>query len=438
MPERRNGRTGASGGASSSYHCRNAPTANRSPRHETRGPDDGSDASFIGCAGELSGSGIRAGVVSRALQVSRAVVEGGFDFHAEIARGLVDRGAELLTVFQCGSMDSARERAFPGRILCLDANRRRRFKRLPWFALKLWRETVRGSVDLAICHHLPAARAVDWLMRTGRVRRPYLVVHHYNYFDPTDNEGRERGRFLHAALSRGWRVIGVSRAICDNIRETVPPASAAACLTIHNAIDVDALERGLVNRQRARETLKLPLDAFVFGTIGRLVPFKAHDELLEAFAGVQERMPGSRLIVIGRGPLEEQLRRRVTELGLQGKAMIYGFLDQAAHYLRAFDVFVLPSHHEPFGLVLPEAMTARVPIIASDSGASLEIVPPEAAIFPTGNQQALADALLALFRASPEARARWAEAGYRRVQSAFRIADFQRAYGDLLAFAPEP
>lgn len=399
---------------------------------QTRASGNSSSAGVLGCSGELSWVGARAGVACRALQVSRSVVEGGFDYHAEIARGLVERGAELVSVFQCGRMDLAQERAFPGRIVYLDAQRRRRFKRLPWLSLKLWQQTAGGEQEVAICHHLPAARAVDWLVRTGRVRCPYLVVHHHNYFDPTDKEGRERGRFLHSALGRGWRVIGVSQAISDNICETVPPAREGACLTIHNAIDADALERHLLTRPQARERLGLPPDAFVFGSIGRLVPFKAHEELLEAFARAHDRMPGSRLIVIGRGPLEEQLRRRVTELGLQGKARIHGFLDQAAHYLRAFDVFVLPSHHEPFGLVLPEAMTARIPIIASDSGASLEIVPPEAAIFRTGDEQGLIDALLALFRASPEARAQWAETGYRRVRSAFRIADFRRAYGDLL------
>jgi glycosyltransferase involved in cell wall biosynthesis len=371
-------------------------------------------------------------MVARVLQVSRSVIDGGFDYHVEIARAISHRGAQILSVFQRGLMPEGRSSEFPGRVVCLDAQRRRRYKHVPIFALRLWREVQRKPIDLALCHHLTPARAVDLLVRGGRVRRPHLIVHDYDYFDPADRDGRSRGRFLRSILKRGWRVIGVSQAICDNVRAQVPEVPAAACLTIRNGIDVDGLEAALVSRQSARKTLGLTAESFVFGTIGRLVPFKAHEDLLEAFASVHAQMPDSRLVIIGRGPLQGHLEQRVRALGLEGSALVHGFLDQAARHLRAFDVFVLPSRHEPFGLVLPEAMTARLPVIACDSGGPREILPPEQTLVATGDRRALAQRLLELFRASPAERAALAESAYQRVREHFRIEAYRAAYAALL------
>lgn len=371
-------------------------------------------------------------MASRVLQVSRAVIDGGFDYHADIAQGLAARGAEVLSVFQRGIMPAERVRVFPGRVLCLDARRRRRYKQVALFALRLWQATGGAVMDLALCHHLTPARAVDLLVRAGRVRRPHLIVHDYDYFDPQDREGGRRGRFLSSAVRRGWRVIGVSQAICDNVREQVPGVAADACRAIHNAIDVDALERSLLSREAARADLGLGPGDFVFGTIGRLVPFKAHDDLIQAYSDVCQQMPGSRVMIIGRGPLQEPLEQQVQALGLGGRVLIHGFLDQAARYLPAFDAFVLPSRHEPFGLVLPEAMTARLPVIASDSGGPREILPPELSLVPIGDRQALASRLLQLYQAPAEERARIAAAGYMRVREGFHIEAYRAAYGALL------
>jgi len=382
-----------------------------------------------------SGPGIAVPQGRRVLQVSRSVIEGGFDYHAEIARGFVDLGADVVTVFQRGRMAPARKAAFPGAVMCLEAERRRVYKRSLGLAWALWRTIRRRPYDLAVCHHLTPARAVGYLLRARRVRRAQLVVHDYDYFDASDKHGRYRNAFLASAMRGSWGVIGVSRAICANVRAQVPAVTEDRCQVIHNAVDLEGLEKAAVTREQARSVLGLDPAAFVIGTVGRLVEFKAHDDLIAAFSRVYSEMPQAHLSIVGRGPLEMELRAQVRALGLEHRVSIHGFVDNAARYMSAFDVFVLPSHKEPFGLVLLEAMAARLPIIASDSGATGEILPAEGVLFRDGDRSALSLCLRDLYEASAGVRRAMGEAGHRRAHDAFSLEGYRAAYGSLLSRA---
>ena len=368
--------------------------------------------------------------MTRVLQVSRSVIDGGFDYHADIARAFTERGSTVLTVFQRGFMDDARVAAFPGEVVCLDARHRRRYKQPAMFTLALWGPG--AGADLAICHHFTPARAVAPLVTTRRVRSACMVVHDFDYFHPADREGRKRRRFLVRALRHSWTVIGVSSSICANVRRHVPELPAFRCKAIPNAIDVKGLRQRATDRQVARDALALDPKAFVIGTVGRLVPFKAQSELISAFASVASEMTGAQLVVVGRGPLENDLRRQVEELDLVDRVFIRGFVDDAARHMRALDLFVLPSHDEPFGLVLLEAMACGVPVIASDSGGPLEILPLPEQLFPTGDPAAQGQRILALFRAGAAERRRIAEAGHRRAIEAFSLPRFHSDYASLL------
>lgn len=368
----------------------------------------------------------------RVLQVSRSVIDGGFDYHAEIARGLAEHGAEVCTVFQRGHMSAQKQQAFPGKVICLDASRRKRYKNTGWLTLALWKALRGRPQDLAVCHHMTPARAVHPLLRIGLVKRAVQVVHDYDYFDPADKHGHRRNRFLTKALRHPWYLVGVSQAICSNLRTQLTALPIERCRVIHNAIDADALERRLLSRADARSALGLQTGDFVFGTVGRLVGFKAHDDLIDAFARAHRDMPTARLIIIGRGPLESSLKDQLAAAGLQDRVLIHGFLDDAARYMTAFDAFVLPSRHEPFGLVLLEAMVSRVPVVASDSGAPAEVLAPKARLFPSGDRAALAQQMREVYRQTPAERAYRGQTGYDRVHESFSLSAYRAAYAGLL------
>ncbi|OPZ71381.1 MAG: Glycogen synthase [Firmicutes bacterium ADurb.Bin456] len=110
--------------------------------------------------------------------------------------------------------------------------------------------------------------------------------------------------------------------------------------------------------------------------IGRLVPEKGVQVLLEAFARLLGEINDLKLMVGGIGPYEEHLRAKARELGLAGQVVFLGYLDEKRRneYLKAVDVAVFPSLYEPFGIVALEAMATQVPVIVSDTGGLSEVV----------------------------------------------------------------
>ncbi len=110
--------------------------------------------------------------------------------------------------------------------------------------------------------------------------------------------------------------------------------------------------------------------------IGRLVPEKGVQVLLEAVTYLLPQLPELKLLVGGSGPYTDYLKTRVEELGLVGKVDFLGFLDevQRNYQLKQADVAVFPSLYEPFGIVALEAMATQIPVIVSDTGGLSEVI----------------------------------------------------------------
>jgi glycosyltransferase involved in cell wall biosynthesis len=144
------------------------------------------------------------------------------------------------------------------------------------------------------------------------------------------------------------------------------------------------------SRQTLRQKLGIPADAFVVGFVGRLMPQKNVELLIDALAELPE-MHG---VLIGAGELEQSLRQRAEEKQISNIQFL-GQQPNAMQLMPAFDVFCLPSRWEGLGLVLIEAMLHRVPIIASRSGAIPEILNTGqyGILFESENKQGLVEAL---------------------------------------------
>jgi glycosyltransferase involved in cell wall biosynthesis len=364
----------------------------------------------------------------RVLQISRAIIRGGFDYHREISRAFADQPFQFTTVFIRGRLPDNETRGYWGDVIFLEAKRRKYFK-LPWVvALKLLLLSRGKPFDLAICHHYAAAVAVNLLVKLGRVGKMYFVVHDYDYFSPADRPGQKRQQFVTRLLDRRCKLIAVSKALRSNILNCLPGLEPERCVVIPNTIDDHQLTTLGLERQEARRALGIDPNCFVFGAIGRLVPCKAHSELIEAFAQVQTLMPDSRLVIIGGGKLHDVLAAQIERLNLAAEMKLLGFVPKAARYMSAFDVFVFPSHNEGFGLVLLEAMVNCLPIIARDSGPVPEIIPYHDGFFRSGDTGSLASKLLHFYRLPPEQRRHLGETGYRYVQQNFSLEHYRECY----------
>jgi glycosyltransferase involved in cell wall biosynthesis len=185
-----------------------------------------------------------------------------------------------------------------------------------------------------------------------------------------------RRKLLNKALFRRISsIIAVSDAVRDEIVRTNSMYFPDKVVTIYNGIDVQPFMDPHLTREQARIGLGLPdKDAFVYGTVGRLVETKGQDVLIKAFARVYEKYPKSWLIITGEGRLESELRALSAELNIHGRVLFLGYRTDIPKVLKAYDVFVLPSIAEGLPGALLEAMATGKPVIASRVGGVPEIL----------------------------------------------------------------
>jgi glycosyltransferase involved in cell wall biosynthesis len=107
------------------------------------------------------------------------------------------------------------------------------------------------------------------------------------------------------------------------------------------------------------------------GIIGRLVPQKGIDTYLEAANIIARKRNNICFIIVGDGPLRHELALKAERLGIKKRTFFLGFQPDVGRIIKTFDVFLFTSNYEPFGLVLTEAMAARVPVVALDMKGSV-------------------------------------------------------------------
>ncbi len=114
----------------------------------------------------------------------------------------------------------------------------------------------------------------------------------------------------------------------------------------------------------------------VIGTVANLFPRKGLEYLIEAVAGLVKDFPHLVLVIVGKGDeeYERQLKKQVKQLHVTKHALFAGFQEHPECFMAQFDVFVLPSVLEGFGIVLLEAMALGKPVVASQVGGVPEVV----------------------------------------------------------------
>lgn len=211
-------------------------------------------------------------------------------------------------------------------------------------------------------------------------------------------------------------LLGVSNAVRDEIRGHLPDWEPARIETLYNRIDIEAVQAEQLSRNEAREALGLPQDVWVVGNVGRLHPDKDQTTLIRGFAQALPQLPqGSLLAIMGIGRLEAPLRQLAKDLDIADQVCFLGLVPQGRRYFRAFDVFALTSDHEPFGMVLLEAMAAGLPVICSDCGGGREVVGSNDHLFEQGDARALGSTLVKMTNEHPRSA--------RTEQRSFRLLD---------------
>jgi N-acetyl-alpha-D-glucosaminyl L-malate synthase BshA len=175
-------------------------------------------------------------------------------------------------------------------------------------------------------------------------------------------------RIIRYSIEQSDRVTAVS----DFLREETLRTFAVnkEIRVIHNFVDCERFQPQAQPRLRSRFAKN---DEFVLMHASNFRPVKNIGLLLEVFDAIQRRLP-ARLVLIGEGPELTMAKRRISELRIENRVDFLGNQQCMEELLPAADLFLLPSHHESFGLVALEAMACGVTVIGTSVGGMREVI----------------------------------------------------------------
>lgn len=181
-------------------------------------------------------------------------------------------------------------------------------------------------------------------------------------------------------------------------------------IVVPNWIDLNKFS---YTEKKIRSDNKTP----IIGTIGTLNKEKGQADLIRAFVKVKSKFPFSRLEIVGDGPERDNLSALIRELKLSKNVFLLGRKTNTFECLKKWDLFVLPSRSETFGLVLLEAMATGVPVIASATGGIVDIIESEkeGLLVEDGRIDNLSAAMIKIIE-HPADSARYKRAGFEKVK----------------------
>ncbi|MGC8957050.1 MAG: glycosyltransferase family 4 protein [Candidatus Kapaibacteriota bacterium] len=152
----------------------------------------------------------------------------------------------------------------------------------------------------------------------------------------------------------------------------IPPKKV---FVVPYGVDWEKFQKEKPNKVENRKLFEIPENKFVIGCIGRVEPLKGQKTLLEAFA--KANIPNS--ILVFAGTIDDQkyfknLKEKAKSLKIAEQVIFNEFTFNVPKLMSVFDVFVMPSLSETFGLVLIEAMASSLPVISTNAGGVPEIV----------------------------------------------------------------
>jgi glycosyltransferase involved in cell wall biosynthesis len=202
--------------------------------------------------------------------------------------------------------------------------------------------------------------------------------------------------------------------VIPNAVEPLPPLSATERQAVRTAILGD------------------PLRIFIL-SVGRLTAQKGFTDLINAFAAVHPDHPTATLVIAGGGDLKEPLQEQINRLGIQSGTILLGARDDARRLMAAADIYVNASHFEGTPVSILEAMSAGLPVIATNVGEAPFLLEEGAGLLvPPQQSEAIESALRSLL-GSPELRRSLSRSALERVNRDYSRRVWRESMLDLYA-----
>jgi len=298
-----------------------------------------------------------------------------------------------------------------GEVICLPSSNN---IQIIWKLKSLINYVKQNEIQLIHCH-------LPWAGIVGR------LVHKFTGIPViyTEHNKQERYHFLTKWMNRltfNWQTaaIAVSNDVEVSIRENIHPTIPVQ--TILNGVNTDYFQRDCGKGKEIRSALGIPAEALVVGTVSVFRFQKRLKEWLEVFAQALENNPQLYGIIVGDGPLREDVERHRRQLGLEERVILAGLQTDVKPYYAAMDVFMMTSLFEGLPISMLEAMSMECVIITTDAGGIKDVIRDgvDGRIVSTDQWNQLAEILVEL-SADKSLIVNYSKSARQRVQTSFSL-----------------
>jgi glycosyltransferase involved in cell wall biosynthesis len=282
--------------------------------------------------------------------------------------------------------------------------------------------------------HLPHA---TWLARWSRLAAPSRVLMDTLHTSSTGTLGRQLGyRYS------GWltdKITAVSQAVAEAYF-FANMATADKLEVVPNGVDVEAWQPDAAVRKKVRAELGME-EEFLWFAAGRLETVKDYPALLWAMVEVPE---SARLVIAGSGPMQNELLRLSTLLGLERRVRFIGFDRDVLRWMQAADGYVLSSRWEGLPMGLLEAAACALPAVATDVPGTREVIinGETGWLAPAGEAALLGAAMTRMMQTPPGKRRTMGQRARQHVIDHFSLKavldQWEAQYSELLKRNPLP
>lgn len=292
---------------------------------------------------------------------------GGGMFHILDLLETLDPSTFILGVFESGLMfEEAAKRGIKVQLF-------KTKKRWDFSVIQQIVQYIKNEQVTMLHTHGARANCFGYLVKQKHQHCSWVTTVHSNPYDDFLNKGLKGKLFTHLhlwALKRPDYYFAISSRFKDMlISEGIQESKVT---TIFNGIDFSKDEPSTV---LSRRDLNLNEHDFVIAMVARLTPVKGHMTALRALKEIISDYPNAKLLLIGDGFLEWELKKQVEELQLTNHVFFLGYRKDVDALLKIADLTLLTSYSESFPLVLLEAARAKNPIITTDVGGVRDLIP---------------------------------------------------------------
>lgn len=224
--------------------------------------------------------------------------------------------------------------------------------------------------DIDLIHaHLQKSIVCSLIAPTTRP----VVIHEHGGILRTDSMGRIYRGLLRILKKRIHAAIGISQVTAERFQQ-VTSMPANRVVTIANFIDTRRFDRSLYDPDKIRQQWSLPENETVLGFVGRLDRCKGADILINAVALLRKRGITCHAMIVGEGNQRKALQAQIQKLELEHNVTLAGLIHNPAEWMAGFDIGVVPSRREGFGVVAAEYLAMGVPVVAANTGGLPEVI----------------------------------------------------------------